>query len=175
MRRIAIGVGVVLLATASGAAAKPPARATVLERYVVKVDGQVGVFESLLRRLEGLLTATPHVNVDPLVEKLDRLAGRFDELEARWGHVSAPQGLRLRHRGMGRVVALYAEAIRIYAAALFTRHPDEFHAALPKVEARLRSAAYLQHRWAAALRGALIRAALPVPKWLRRLAIPPGP
>jgi hypothetical protein len=115
-------------------------------------------------------TETPHVNVDPLVERMYRLADGFEDLNARWSAIDAPEGLSARHRGMGRVYVLFAEALRIHAAALFTRHPDELLAARPKIEARFRSAAYLQYRWAAALQGALRRADLRVPGWLHGMA-----
>jgi hypothetical protein len=120
--------------------------------------------------LEALLTAQPQVNVDPLVEKLTGVADRFEDLDARWQTIDAPRGLRARHRGLGRAFVLIAQADRIYAAALYTRHPDEIAAASPKVRARFRSAAYFQYRWAAALQGALRRADLDVPGWLHGMA-----
>jgi hypothetical protein len=113
------------------------------------------------------------VNVDPKVEKLYQVADRFDAIAARWEALHAPTGLKLRHRGMGRALELQAQGWRIYAAGLFTRHDEELHAALVKLGAILRSAAYLQKRWAAALRGALIRAEFHVPKWLQQMASSP--
>jgi hypothetical protein len=71
---------------------------------------------------------------------------------------------------MSRVFELFAEAIRIQAAALFTRHPEEVLAAQGRIEPFFRSAAYLQQRWARALRGALIRADMNVPPWLQGMA-----
>jgi len=113
------------------------------------------------------------VNVDPKVEKLYQLADRFDAIAARWEGLQAPTGLKLRHRGMGRALQLQAQGWRIYAAGLFTRHDEALHAALVKLGAMLRSAAYLQKRWAAALRGAFIRAQLRVPNWLDQMASSP--
>jgi hypothetical protein len=141
-----------------------------LEAYTANVVPQIAVYRSVLRRLEKLLSERPVTNVDPLVEKLYGLTDQFDRLAGRWASIAAPRGLRVRHAGMGRVFELFGEAFRINAAAIFTRHPDEILAAGPKVEARLRSAAYLQKRWAAALQGALIRAHLAVPKWLHAMA-----
>jgi hypothetical protein len=155
---------------AFGARAQPERAPAALERYVVAVNAHIPAYRELLRRLEGLLTARPQVNVDPLVAKLIRVADRFEDLDARWETIDAPRGLRVRHRGLGRAFVVIAEANRIYAAALYTRHPDQIAAASPKIEARFRSAAYLQYRWAAALQGALRRADLRVPGWLHGMA-----
>ena len=158
------------LVAAAGAIGKAPVRSS-LNRYFMKVDAQIHSYRILLRRFETLYAEVPHVNVDPFVENLYRLADRFEGLEARWDEIRATSGLRTRHRGMGRVFGLFAKSLRIHAAAVFTRHPDEILAARPNVEARFESAAYLQQRWAAALQGALIRAKLRVPGWLHRMAI----
>jgi hypothetical protein len=168
VRRVAIAVSVLMTmspATAMSAGAFAP-----LKRYVVKIDDHVRAYRGLLRRSEALLSEQPRVNVDPLVEKLNRLADSFEDLEAAWQTVEAPRRLGARHRGMGRVFVLFADAYRIHAAAVFTRKPDELAASGPKVHARLRSAAYLQKRWAAALHGALIRAGINAPKWLHGMA-----
>ena len=170
MGRIAVLVAVGLLAAPAGTLAKSPTALTPLKRYLVRAEPRIDVYRGLLRRLERLLSEEPRVNVDPLVEKLRRLADRFEDSEVRWQAVNAPRGLRIRHRGMGRVFVLFADAIRIYADAVYTRHPDEIAAARPKVASRLASATYLQKRWARALRGALVRAQLRVPVWLNQMA-----
>jgi hypothetical protein len=173
MARNAIVLAVLAFTATAGATAKPPAESRALVRYMTGATAAIGSYRILLRRLEALLTEEPHVNVDPLVEKLYSLADRFEDLDARWQGIDAPRGLQVRHRGMGRVFTLFADGYRIHAAALFTRHPDEILASRPKVAARLRSAAYLQWRWAAALRGALTRANLRVPGWLHGMATSP--
>jgi hypothetical protein len=146
-----------------------------LKDYVAAVDTRIDVYRSLLRRLEKAFEEQPQVNVDPFVETLDRIADRLDDLEGQWERVAAPRGLKVRHRGMGRTYVLLADAYRIYAAAVFTRHPEEIQAVAPQVKSRFSSAAYLQKRWAAALRGALLRAGLHVPSWLRGMATAPSP
>ena len=169
MRRVAI-VLVLLSTTSLSATALPAAAPAPLKRYLVKIDGQIRAYRGLLRRLDALLSERPRVNVDPLVEKLNRLTDGFEDLEGRWQTIAAPRRLGVRHRGMGRVFVLFAEAYRIHAAAVFTRNPDEILSAAPRVHARLRSAAYLQQRWAAALRGALIRAGTKAPAWLHGMS-----
>jgi hypothetical protein len=141
-----------------------------LQAYLVKIRPQIHVYRGLATRFEALLLQESVINVDPVVEKLYRVAELFDRVGARCEAIKAPAGIRLRHRGMTTVFSLFADAIRIHADALFTRHPDELAASTPKVKARLRSAAYLQKRWAAALQGALVRARLTVPKWLHQMA-----
>ena len=143
---------------------------TPLSIYMTRIVPQIDSYRTIAKTFGKLLDEPPVTNVDPLVEKLNRIADRFDRLKARWLAIKAPKGLGMRHRGMGRAFALVADAIRIHAAALFTRHPEEISAAAPKVNARLRSAAYLQKRWAAALQGALVRAHLKVPTWLHGMA-----
>ena len=135
-----------------------------------RVAPQIDSYRALLRGIDKLLSEPPVTNVDPVVEKLRAIADRFDRLDARWLGISAPRGLVVRHRGMGRVFEIDAEAWRMYAAALFTRHLDEIQAATATLATMLRSAAYLQHRWEAALRGALMRADMRIPKWLEGLA-----
>lgn len=169
MIRTAVALASLAVMAPAGAIASPSA-AHPVARYFAKVDVQVRSYRALLDRFERLSSEPPHVNVDPLVENLYRLADRFEDINARWDHITSPRGLRARHRGMGRVFTLFAEALRVHAAAVFTRHPDEILAAIPKVEARFKCASYLQYRWAAALQGALIRAGRPVPKWLRDMA-----
>lgn len=170
MIRTASVVVLVALTIAAGAGALPSRQDSGIGRYFARIDAQIDTYRRLLKRFERLYTAIPQVNVDPFVESLYRLADAFEDLDGRWGAIDAPAGLRARHRGMGRVYTLFGEAIRIHAAAVFTRHPDEILAARPKVEARFRSAAYLQYRWAAALQGALRRADLKVPGWLHGMA-----
>jgi hypothetical protein len=164
---LALAVQAVAASGAPGQAAPVP---TPLERYSVAVTAHIPAYRKLLKRLEALLTERPQVNVDPLVENLNGIADRFEDLDATWQRIPAPHGMQARHRGLGRAFVLIAEADRIFAAALYTRHPDEIAAASPKVQARFRSAAYLQYRWAAALQGALKRAGLTVPRWLHGMA-----
>jgi hypothetical protein len=171
--RLSIALAVVALCVAPGGTASPLSQRVHVHRYLVQTTAQVTAYRKLLGSLEGLLTQEPQVNVDPVVEQLTRLADRFEDLDARWETIEAPRGLRVRHRGMGRVFVLFAESIHIHADAIYTRHRDEILAAGPKVQARLRSAAYLQKRWAAALQGALIRNDLAVPTWLHRMATAP--
>jgi hypothetical protein len=168
--RVSIAAAVVALCVAPSALATSSSQCADVHRYFAKASPQITAYRKLLDRLEALLTQKPQVNVDPLVEKLTRLGDLFEDLDARWETIAAPKGLKVRHRGMGHVFVLFAEAIHIQADALYTRHPDEILAAGPKVQARLSSAAYLQKRWAAALQGALIRADLRVPKWLHQMA-----
>lgn len=169
MRRM-LGTALVL-----GALAVPAAHAVnaPLARYWSVVSIKIHTYRGFLKRLEELFSEERQVNVDPVVEDMYTLSDRFERLSTTWASVSAPKGLGARHRGMGRVFALYADAIRIHAAAVFTRHPDEIAASNPKFQARLRSAAYLQHRWAVALQGALVRAGIPVPHWLHGMATGP--
>ena len=141
-----------------------------LRSYIAEIRPEIGSYKAAALRLSKLLGSEPLTNVDPLVDDLGRVAGRFDGLRRTWLPVNSPRGLRLRHLGMARVFELFADATRIYAAAVFTRHLEEIQAAGPKLSARLRSAAYLQKRWAAALRGALIGANLVVPRWLLQMA-----
>jgi hypothetical protein len=144
-----------------------------LQRYFAATSAQITSYRALASRLDSILSEQPMVNVDPKVEKLYKIADRFEDLAARWHRIAATNGLRTRHTGMGRVFEIEARGWRIYAAALFTRHLDELHAATTQLGSMLRSAAYLQRRWAAALRGALIRADLSVPRWLHRMATSP--
>ena len=170
MSRFAIALAALVLSAPAGAIAQPSARHPVLERYFTKVDAEVRSYRALLKEFDRLFREQPQVNVDPFVETLYRLADRFEDLTSRWSDISAPRGLRVRHRGMGHAFELFSEGIRIHAAAVFTRHAEEIVAALARIEPRLRSAAYLQEHWAAALWGALIRAETRVPKWLHGMA-----
>jgi hypothetical protein len=144
-----------------------------LQRYFAATSAQITSYRALASRLDSILSEQPMVNVDPKVEKLYKIADRFEDLAARWHRIAATNGLRTRHSGMGRVFEIEARGWRIYAAALFTRHLDELHAATTQLGSMLRSAAYLQRRWAAALQGALFRADLSVPRWLHRMATSP--
>lgn len=169
MQRLLI-VSVVLAFLAVPTAAASPIKAPPLKRYLSRVNARITVYRQVLVRVEQAVAEESQVNVDPVVEKFYALADDFEDLDVSWETIGAPRGLRVRHRAMGRAFVLFADAYRIHAAALFTRHPDEILAARPKVEARIRSAAYLQYRWAAALQGALRRADLKVPGWLHGMA-----
>ena len=150
----------------------PTASATSAARhpYLLDVTPRIEGYRHVLKRLDSILSETPIVNVDRKVAKLNDVADQFDRLAVRWSRIGAPVGLKVRHRGIGRAFELQAEGWRIYAAALFTRHLEEIQAATERLGARLRSAAYLQKRWATALQGALIRAGTPLPKWLHAMA-----
>jgi hypothetical protein len=138
------------------------------------IDPEISSYRLLLERLEKIVAEKPQVNVDPKVEKLKVVSDGFEDIAARWYSITAaPQGLKLRHRDMGRVFQLNARGWRIYADALYTRHEDEIRAALVRLGDIVRSAAYLQYRWAAALQGALVRAGMRVPKWLHGMATRP--
>jgi hypothetical protein len=152
---------------APAAVARPQSR---VHDYLTKVTLQVRDYQVLLEQLGGVLSKPPVVNVDPTVDELYMNAGQFDRLARRWRPIAAPRRLIVRHRQMHRAFEIQAEAWRIYAAALFTRHQDELEAASAKVKAMLRTASYFQQRWAAALQGAVIRADLRVPKWLHDMA-----
>jgi hypothetical protein len=169
MRRAVIVTAAALALVPSAAAARSSSH-PVLERYFARVSVQIHSYRTLFRGLDALLRRPPLTNVDPLVEKLNRYADRFDALRSPWASIAAPHGLRLRHEGMGRAFRLFRDALWIEAAALFTRHREELAAAQPKVLARLLTVGYLQRRWAGALRGALTRAEIRVPLWLGRLA-----
>src|SRR5262245_13990649 len=164
-RTLAAAALLVALAAPVAHAARKP-----LPVYVTRIEPQIGSYRAILTSLDNVLNERPVTNVDATVEELNMVAGRFERLVARWLPVRAPAGLILRHRGMGRSFGLQAHAWRLYASALFTRHQDEIDAASVRVGGLLRSAAYLQKRWAAALQGALIRAGLSVPRWLHGMA-----
>lgn len=166
-----VGILIVVAAVAAPTGfAKPP---SPVKAYLVNVTPQIGVYHSIGARLDKILSELPMTNVDPKVEKLNKVCDSFEALALGWNKIEAPKGLKARHRGMGRVFEIQAQGWRIYAAALFTRHTDEIQAALSHLREMLRSAAYLQHRWSAALQGALIRAGIRVPGWLHSMATSP--
>lgn len=169
MKRVLIAVSLLAVLAVPPAEAKPNPRQT-LQRYMTRIGPEIQSYRSIQVRLTKLFAAMPISNVDPLVEKLHGIADRFGALTGRWQSIRAPKGLRLRHDGMGRAFDLYEQSIRIYAAALFTRHLDEIRAASIRLHDYLLSVAYLQKRWSAALRGALVRAEIRVPKWLDQMA-----
>jgi hypothetical protein len=169
MKRVLVAVSLLVVLAVPPAEAKPSPRQT-LQRYTTRVGPEIQSYRSILMRFAKLLAAKPISNVDPLVAKLYGVADRFGALKGRWQSIRAPKGLRLRHDGMGRAFDLYERSIRIYAAALFTRHLDEIRAASIRLHDYLRSVAYLQKRWSAALRGALVRAEMKVPRWLDQMA-----
>jgi hypothetical protein len=173
VRALAVAMTVCLLGMAPTAAAVSLSDHSGLQRYFEAVSVRIADYRAVLKRLDHILSEQPMVNVDPTVEKLYRVADQFDRLGSRWHPIEAPKGLKIRHRGMAHVFELLAEGWRIYAAGLFTRHADELHAAITRLGGKLRSADYLQKRWAAALRGSLIRSDIPVPKWLYGMATEP--
>lgn len=169
---LAVAMTVCLLSVAPAVAARH-SNHSGLQRYFKAVSLRIADYRAVLKRLDHILSEPPMVNVDPTVAKLFKIADQFDRLGSRWRPIAAPSGLKVRHRGMRHVFELLAEGWRIYAAGLFTRHSDELHEAIARLGDRLRSAGYLQKRWAAALRGSLIRADLRVPKWLDGMATQP--
>jgi len=169
MPRLIVTLALLALFAASAAPAKQNPRQADLQRYLVKIGPEIRSYRSIAERIDDLFAQPPMANVDPFVEKLYRVADRLVRLAGRWNAIGAPKGLRVRHRGMGRVFELQAEASRITAAAFFTRHPDEIAAAAERIAPLFNSAAYLQKRWAAALLGALVRAQMKVPKWLNQI------
>lgn len=170
---LTVAVTVAMLGATPAALAMPgPPRHPALKRYVAKVAPQIGIYRALAGRAGDLLSEQPRINVDPFVEELRRISTGFDRLRIRWRKIAAPRGLKVRHRGMGKAFMLLARALRTWADAVFTRQVDEMARALDRVTEMTRSAAYLQRRWAAALRGALRRARLRVPVWVRELALP---
>jgi hypothetical protein len=168
--KLIAAAGIVLSVCSPAALSAPRSGHPGLERYVAKIEPKIRTYRSLSLRAGALLREQPVVNVDPFVERLRDISDRFDRLRARWSRVTAPHGLKVRHRGMGRAFALLSRALRIWADAVFTRQVDELAVALDRVKEITRSVAYLQRRWAAALRGALRRAQLSVPAWLRAMA-----
>src|SRR5205814_597969 len=101
MRRIVIGV--IALAIAAPSARAATADGHALKRYVAQVEVHVGAYRKLLRRSEMLFAEEEHVNVDPVVERFYALADQFEDLDVRWQAATAPSGLKVRHRSMGRV------------------------------------------------------------------------
>ena len=174
VRRLLASLAACVVAAVPPIAHAASASNPLLHRYVVAVSPRIADYTAVVKRLDAILSERPMVDVDPEVEKLYAVASRFDDLAARWRPIASPRGLTARHSGMGRVLELQAQGWRTYADALFTRHPEERNAAIAKLGPMLRSAAYLQRRWAAALQGALIRAGLTVPRWLHRMASEPS-
>lgn len=171
--RLLTSLAACALAGSAIAHAAPASKHAFLRHYVAAVSPRIAEYTAVVKRLDSILTERPMVDVDPKVEQIYRVASRFDELSVRWPSIAAPQGLKTRHSGMSRVFEIQARGWRIYADALFTRHPEELSSAIAKLGPMLRSAAYLQRRWAAALQGALIRAGLAVPRWLQHMASEP--
>lgn len=169
MARVLVAITLLAALAAPAAHASPQP----LRDYMLRIGPAIDSYRAISVSLDRLLSEPPVTNVDPLVDKLYRIADRFDRLGARWVVIGAPKGLKVRHRAMGRAFDILARGWRVYAAGLFTRHLEDLQAASEQLRAMLGSASYLQHRWAAALQGALIRAGLRVPKWLHGMASSP--
>jgi hypothetical protein len=170
MKRL-LGTFLLLAAVAVDAAgAKPAPR---LHAYLTKVSVEVRHYQVLEVQLGEVLAEPPMTNVDPVVDELNALANEFGRMGRRWYRIVPRHGLIVRHRRMGRAFELQQDAWSTYAAALYTRHVDEIDAASEHMQGLLRSAAYLQKRWAAALQGALIGAEITVPHWLHAMAAGP--
>ncbi len=170
--RISLAIVLSVLALPAIALAQPRPHEAGLENYMTRIDPKIRSYRSVLQTLARILMGETGANVDPDVERLERLADRVWAIGSRWDRVCAPNGLRARHRGMGNVFRLEEEAVRMVAAALFTRHPEELVQAAHRSKALFRSAAYLQKRWAAAVRGALVRGEMRVPIWVEQMAKP---
>jgi hypothetical protein len=166
----------VLLTALLGAVVEPAGQASPgrqhagLERYLAKVAPAIRSYRLLGKRVEAAVSRPPISNVDPLVESLQGFANGFDRLAGRWSRIASPRVLEARHRDLGTAFALESQAFRLQADALSTRDPDLIVAQREHLGGLFRSAAYLQKRWAAALRGALRRARLPIRPWLRGMA-----
>jgi hypothetical protein len=162
---------VVLAPVATPSSERPTEQPTGrLQSYFATITPAVRSYRLLLGRIESAVSQPPISNVDPLVEKFNGFARDFDSLAERWGRLTSARGLHARHRDMGNAFSLEAKAFAVEATAIATRDPDVIVGVSDHVEGLFRSAAYLQKRWAAALRGALRRARLPVPVWLRGMA-----
>lgn len=161
-----------LLATlaAPAAHAKPEPRHASLQRYMTKIVPRIRSYHRLLKDVDKLFRK-PIAHSEPFVEGLIRLADGSDQLRERWSRIAPPRNLSARHRDMSAVFKLESRAFRTLAQARPTEDPELMGVESDHVDGLLRSAAYLQKRWAAALRGALRRARLPVPPWLRRMAV----
>ncbi len=155
------------------AAAKP--RHGGLQSYAAEVVTQIRAYRALGKRADAALTSEPTEDVGPFVEKLSAVAGAFDRLATRWNAIKAPPGFGLKHRGMGGAFRLQARAFAVWADAWCQYGGNHDLALLTAAQERatglIRSAAYLQKRWAVAFRGALMRAYAPVPAWLENMAM----
>ena len=145
-----------------------------LRQYVRKVTPVIQAYRSVAKRAGNLLSEQPTEDVGPLVDGLARISSDFERLNARWNTIKAPPGLGLKHRGMGGAFPLQSRYFAAVAEAWqqFQQSGDVvlLHDAIDKAGGLLHSAAHLQKRWAAALSGALIRAYVPVPRWLEQMA-----
>jgi hypothetical protein len=137
---------------------------------MTRVTPAVRSYRLLLERLDALVSQAPIGNVDPFVEALFDVRADLGRLARRWSGLPAPRNLRARHTDMRTAIALESHGFALWANALSTRDPEVIDAETEHLHGFLRSAAYLQKRWAAALRGALRRANLTVPRWLQGMA-----
>jgi hypothetical protein len=170
MRRAALAaalLSVVLSSVATPSSGPPASR---LQPYVATITPAIRSYRQLLNRVESALAQPPTSNVEPLVEKFNGFADDLNALAEDWNRFGSPRRLHARHWDMGNAFSLEAKAFAVEAAAIATRNPEVIVGARDHVEGLFRSAAYFQKRWAAALRGALRRADLPVPVWLRGMA-----
>jgi hypothetical protein len=155
------------------AASDPKHRHSPLRAYMAKVVPQIKSYMALARRASEVFDQDPE-EIGSFVAGLSTISVRFDRLALRWSAIKAPPGLGLRHRGMGGAFRLQARFFSATADAWteFDQSQDAnaLQARLDEERGLLRSAAYLQRRWARAFEGALIRAAIPVPRWLDRMA-----
>lgn len=171
MRRCLLAV--VLLGVLPSPVAAETGRNTAIKLYVWKVAPAIQSYRSVAGRAEDVLSTQPSEDLEPLVDGLSDVSTRFDRLAIRWKALKAPPGLGLKHRGMGGAFRLQAQAFSLWADAWNqvrqTQDLEILVAVNEHAAGLLHSASYLQRRWAAALSGALIRAYLPVPRWLRQM------
>lgn len=171
MRRCILAV--VLLAALPSPVSAETGHNRILKHYVRELAPVIQSYRSAASRGEKVLSTQPSEDLEPLVDGLSDVSVRFDRLAERWKAIKAPPGLGLKHRGMGGAFRLQAHAFSVWADAWNqvrqTRDLEILAVANEYAAGLLHSASYLQGRWAAALSGALIRAYLPVPRWLRQM------
>lgn len=145
-----------------------------LRAYMSRIAPQIKTYKSIAKQADDVLSAEPSDDVQPFVDGLSEVSDRFDRLASRWNAIKAPPGLVVKHRGMGGAFRLQAQSFGVWAEAWEqygqTHDLTILSDANEHVAGFLHSAAYLQKRWAAALRGALTRASIPVPTWLEHMA-----
>ena len=154
--------------SAPGARAAAPSTTLVCSVTSPRSMRTSASYRTLLRRLEALVSGEAARQCRPRRRETLRGSPIGSRASPRGGkHMQAPNGLKVTTSRDGPSVrAACASAAGSMPQPSSRGMPMRFSRARPKVEATLRSAAYLQQRWAAALQGALIRAGIPVPVWL---------
>lgn len=174
MRRVLV-VAVVALVAPTAALAKPSPGSVTVQRYMAQIEPKIRTYRLVAERADALFSVEPVGDVVPSVEGFRTLAADLEALAQRWGRLVVPRGLSSRHRGMRRVFLLESRAFAVWAEAWSLRGPTAITAADAQLHGLFETAAYLQRRWATALRGALLRAQLAVPTWLDGMASVPLP